>query len=142
MTDTELSAQYENENENADAGSNEAELPGITLQPYTTFRAWAAQAMGLKYGFVDEASRADFGRTGLYPGSVRDCGVVLWLRSLTNDAEIDRAARFPVAAAATAAKWAHENKLDDVTSDNFRIGYKIFFDTMEEASQPHTSSKG
>lgn len=141
MTDDELSQQYAEEIEEASSAFNTDELEGIDLQPYTPDRAWAAQAMGLKYGFVDEAAVEEFKRTGIYPGGLRDCGIVLWLRSLTSEQEIDKAARNPVASAVTAAKWATEHGFGDTRSEKFWLAYNIFIHTMTEVAQAQTTPK-
>jgi hypothetical protein len=141
MSDDELSAQYAEETEEASSAFSTDELEGITLQPYTPDRAWAAQAMGLKYGFVDETGIEEFKRTGTYPGALRDCGIVLWLRSLTSDLEIDKAARNPVPAARLAAQWAHEHGFGDIRSEKFWAAYNIFINTMTEVAQAQTTPK-
>lgn len=141
MSDDELNQQYENEIEEAASAFGSDELEGVTLHPYTPDRAWAAQAMGLKYGFIDEAGVDEFKRSGIYPGALRDCGIVLWLRSLTNETEIDKAARNPVAAARTAATWSQEKGFGDVRSDKFWAAYNIFINTMTEVAQAQTTPK-
>ena len=142
MTDTELSEQYETEiDKAADAFAGAEELEGVDLQPYNTDHAWAAQAMGLKYGFVDDAGVDQFDRTGLYPGALRDAGIVLWLRTLTNETEIDKAARCPVGAAVSAAKWAQEAGIDDTRNPKFHIAYRIFMDTMAAVDAARTTPK-
>ena len=143
MSDDELNDQYAEEIEKASAAfsGSEDQLEGLELHPYSPDRAWAAQAMGLKYGFVDEAGVDEVKRTGVYPGALRDVGIVLWLRSLTSETEIDKAARSPVAAAVSAAKWAQGIGIADTRSDKFFAAYNIFMDTMTAVAEAQTTPK-
>ena len=143
MSDDELNDQYAEEIEKASAAfsGSEAQLEGVELQPYTTDRAWAARAMGLQYGFVDDAGIDVHKRTGLYPSAPRDVGIVLWLRSLTNDAEIDKAARSPVAAVKKAGDWARSVGISDPCNPKFDTAYSIFLETMDEVAKADTAPK-
>lgn len=121
-------------------------LNDLELQPYTPDRAWAAQAMGLRYGFVDDAGVEFFREHRIYPGALRDVALVLWLCSLDDEVEIDKASRNPVAAARKAATWAHERKLDNQRGDEFWKAYAVFMKIMAEVdasvSVPEPSGNG
>lgn len=107
-------------------------LDDLELQPYTPDRAWAAQAMGLRYGFVDDAGVEFFREHRIYPGALRDVAIVLWLCSLDDEVEIDKASRNPVAAARKAATWAHDRKLENPRGDGFWKAYAVFMKIMGE----------
>lgn len=121
-------------------------LGEMDLQPYTPDRAWAAQAMGLRYGFVDDAGVEFFKEHRIYPGALRDVAIILWLCSLTDEIEIDKASRNPIAAARKAATWAHERKLDTTKADEFWKAYAVFMRIMAEVdgsvSVPEPSDNG
>jgi hypothetical protein len=107
-------------------------LGDLDLQPYTPDRAWAAQAMGLRYGFVDDAGVEFFKEHRIYPGALRDVAIVLWLCSITDEVEIDKASRNPIAAARKAATWSHEHKLGNVRHPEFWSAYAVFMKIMAE----------
>jgi hypothetical protein len=107
-------------------------LGDLDLQSYTPDRAWAAQAMGLRYGFVDDAGVEFFKEHRIYPGALRDVAIVLWLCSITDEIEIDKASRNPIAAARKAATWSHEHKLDNARGEGFWSAYAVFMKIMAE----------
>ena len=112
--------------------SDTHELGDLNLQPYTPDRAWAAQAMGLRYGFIDDAGVEFFKEHRIYPGALRDVAIVLWLCSLTDEIEIDKASRNPIAAARKAATWSDEHKLANARSPEFWQAYAVFMKIMAE----------
>jgi hypothetical protein len=130
--------------EEAFTQSDAHDLGDLELQPYTPDRAVAAQAMFLRYGFVDEAGLEFFKAHKIYPGAVRDVAVVLWLCSLTNQSEIDKASRDPIAAARKAVEWSHERKMDNTRSEEFWKAYTVFMRIMAQvdasASVPEQQS--
>ena len=113
-----------------DPGSDTAKLGRLKLQPYSPFRMIAAQAMGIQYGFLDDAAREQFKKTRLYPGMLRDVINHVWLRWLTDDFEIDRAARSPIGAARKAAEWAAKRGITDTSDPAFWEAWGIFIDAM------------
>src|SRR4029453_5756911 len=132
--------------EEAFTQSDAHQLGDLELQPYTPDRAWAAQAMGLRYGFVDEAGVQFFKEHKIYPGALRDVAIVCWLCSLTSEIEIDKASRNPIAAARKAADWSHERKLDNARAEEFWKAYAVFMRIMAEvdasASTPEQNDNG
>lgn len=72
--------------------------------------------------------------------------LVLWLCSLEDEVEIDKASRNPVAAARKAATWAHERNLDNQRGDEFWKAYAVFMKIMAEVdasvSVPEPSGNG
>jgi hypothetical protein len=132
--------------EEAFTQSDAHELGDLELQPYTPDRAVAAQAMFLRYGFVDEAGLEFFKAHKIYPGAIRDVAVVLWLCSLTSETEIDKASRDPIAAARKAVEWLHERKWDNPRGDEFWKAYTVFMRIMSEVdastSIPEQSDNG
>src|SRR4030095_13172453 len=76
----------------------------------------------------------------------RAVAVVLWLCSLTNQNEIDKASRDPIAAARRAIEWLHERKMDNTRSEEFWKAYTVFMRIMSEvdasASVPEHSDNG
>ena len=110
-------------------------IDGVKLQPYSKMRAWAADAMGLRYGHVDKAGIALLNKTKVYPGAARDVGIVLWLCSLNGDnarQEIDEACRDPIGAAEQALEWAESHKIHTPKRAEFWDAYAIFLRIMRE----------
>jgi hypothetical protein len=132
--------------EEAFTRSDSHALGDLDLQPYTPDRAWAAQSMGLRYGFIDDAGVEFFREHKIYPGALRDVAIVLWLCSLTNEVEIDKACRNPIAAARKAATWSHQLKMDNPRGDGFWKAYAVFMQIMAEVdasvSTPETNDNG
>ena len=118
--------------EKAFLDSENHEWCGEKLEPYSMARRVAAQAIDLRYGSLDDAQIAKFNETRIYPGALRDVAVLLWLCSLKDEDEIDRAARNPLAAARTALKWAESKGMLDEATIQFVEGYKLLFKIMSE----------
>jgi hypothetical protein len=118
--------------EEAFTQSDAHDLGDLELQPYTPDRVMAAQAMFLRYGFVDEAGVEFFNQHKVYPGALRDVAVVLWLCSLTSETEIDKASRNPIAAIKKAIEWSHERKLDNTNSEEFWKAFTVFMRIMSQ----------
>jgi hypothetical protein len=116
------------------------QFDGIELQPYTPARKWAADAMDLHYGHVDEAGMAKWNAERLYPGAVSDVGIVLWLCGAwlkepdAEDRRIDRARRDPVSASREAAEWSAQHQVDAIRAKNFNKGYMVFLKIMGEVN--------
>ena len=121
-------------------------LGDLKLQPYTMNRSWAAQSMGLRYGFVDDAGVAFFKEHRIYPQAPRDVAVVLWLCSLTDEIEIDKAFRNPIPAIRKAATWAEEHNLKNTRGEDFWKAYALFMRIMAEVdasvSVPESTGNG
>jgi len=112
--------------------SGERELHGLKLQPYSPARVVAAQSMGLRYGFVDEAGTEVFKRTKLYPGAVRDVAIFIWLCGKATDGDLDAAGVEPMMAARKAVEWAEKEDLLDVGKEKFWDAYALMFEVMED----------
>jgi hypothetical protein len=121
-------------------------LGDLDLQPYTPDRVWAAQAMGLRYGFIDDAGVEFFKEHRIYPGALRDVAIILWLCSLKDELDIDKACRNPVAAARKAATWSHDHKMDNPRGEDFWKAYAVFMRIMAEVdasvSVPEATGNG
>jgi hypothetical protein len=132
--------------EEAFVQSEAHELGNLELQPYTADRAIAAQAMFLRYGFVDDAGVEFFKAHRIYPGAVRDVAIVLWLCSLKDEITIDKACRDPIAGARKAVEWLHERKWDNPRAEQFWKAYAVFMRIMAEVdasvSVPEQTSNG
>ena len=107
-------------------------VDGLDLQPYSPARMWAADAMNLHYGRIDEAGMAMFNKEYIYPGAVADVGIILWLCSVKDDLRIDKARRDPLTACIDAAKWAQENGIANSRSKKFWPAYTTFLRIMQE----------
>jgi hypothetical protein len=107
-------------------------LNGLTLQPYTIERMWAADAMGLRYGRLSKAASRQFGTDSTYPGMNGDVAIVIWLCSLTDPEEVRAARREPGQAEELAIKFASEHKLASPKQNNFWNAYNIFLKIMGE----------
>ena len=107
-------------------------LNGLTLQPYTPERMWAADAMGLRYGHLSEVASRQFTRNSTYPGMEGDVGIVIWLCSLTEDEEVRAARRDPERAEVDALEFAKKHKILTGKQSAFWDAYKIFLAIMNE----------
>ncbi len=132
MTGDEIEDVGHEKRESAFVNSENHEFAGDKLQPYSMARRAAAQSIGLAYGALDSAHVARYNATKVYPGALRDVAVVLWLCSLTDEREIDRAARDPISAADKALKWLESKEIIDTVSDGFVDAYIQFFKIMDE----------
>lgn len=136
--------------EEAFTQSESHSLGELKLQSYSEDRVIAAQAMGLHYGFVDQAGQEQFHRTNIYPGALRDVSIVLWLCSLDDVKdergnvtlraanEIDGAARDPISGAQKAGKWAKAQGIIDTSSAEFWQAFELFFKIMREVEISRT----
>ncbi len=107
-------------------------LNGLTLQPYTIERMWAADAMGLRYGRLSEAAARQFGLDNTYPGMNGDVAIVVWLCSLTDPEEVRSARREPGQAEDLAIKFATEHKIASPKQLQFWDAYNVFLKIMNE----------
>jgi hypothetical protein len=107
-------------------------LGDLRLEPYSPARIIAAQAMGLHYGSIDAAGMAQFNKTKVYPGAIRDIAVVLWLCSIRDESEIDAAARDPVGAAKKMQTWSARLGILDTGNAAFWDAYVLFFKIMND----------
>jgi hypothetical protein len=123
--------------------SGEKKLGDLVLQPYTPSRVFAAQNMGLRYGYVDSVGLDRFRESYLYPGAQRDVAIVMWLCGKANKDEIYAAGVNGRQAMEKAEQFAEEQKLLDVTTEEFKAAYEMFFDIIGEvrASQFSTEKK-
>jgi hypothetical protein len=107
-------------------------LNGLTLQPYTPERMWAADAMGIRYGKLSAVAAKQYTRTGTYPGMEGDVGIVIWLCSLTEDEEVRAARRDPEGAETEAVLFAQEHKIVSRKQSSYWDAYNIFQKIMNE----------
>jgi hypothetical protein len=104
----------------------------FVLQPYSPSREVAGQAMGLHYGYLDDAALKRFDSDKLYPGALRDVAIVMWLCAKATEDEIESAGVEPKSASKKAMEWAKANQLLDIRSEQFIECYVTFFDIMDE----------
>ncbi len=107
-------------------------LNGLTLQPYTPERMWAADAMGLRYGNLSTAASKQYTTKGTYPGMQGDVGIVIWLCSLTDVEEVRAARRNPDIAEAEALEFATKHKIVSGKQSAFWDAYNVFLRIMNE----------
>jgi hypothetical protein len=107
-------------------------LNGLKLEPYTPERMWAADAMGLRWGYLSKAASKQYASKGTYPGMEGDVGIVIWLCSVTDVEEVRAARRNPDRAEPEAVKFAVANKLVSAKQKNFWDAYDVFKKIMDE----------
>jgi len=117
------------------------DVHGLAVRPYTPARLVAAQAMGMHFGFIDDAGAERFRQTKLYPGAIRDIAIFMWLCVVATDEETDGAGIAPSAAGRKAVKWAESVGLLDTGSEKFWDAYKTFFDVMDEIAASRTKAE-
>jgi hypothetical protein len=132
---------HEEKVDKAFINSENHSLNGEKLQPYSPARIIAAQAMGLRYGYVDKAGLEFFKKHKIYPGALRDVVVVLWLCSLSDEDDIDEASREPKGAIKTATKWAADRGIVDANSDKFWDSYALFMQIIGEIDDSRVSAE-
>lgn len=71
-------------------GSDRHTLDDLKLQPWTPQRIIAAQEMGLLYPNLGKQGWAQFRRTNVYPGALKDVMIFLFLSTLDEN-EVDEA---------------------------------------------------
>lgn len=108
------------------------------LRAYSPSRRVAAQSMGCLYPFIGDDGAAQFERTGIYPGAVKDAAIVLWLCSLEDASEQtsaqvkggawnpSKAMHRPEAALGAALEWAEELELITVGTERFSQAFGEF----------------
>jgi len=125
------------------------ELFGTPLKPYSPSRKVAAQSMGMLYPYIGEDAAAQFASTGVYPGALKDCIILLWLCSIEDakDQTKDnirsgawnpsRALHKPHEALETAMAWAGELEICNIGGTRFGEAFKVFIEiaTAVEASK-------
>lgn len=123
------------------------ELFGNPLKDYSPSRMLAAQNMGLRYPFIGEKAAEIFEETGMYPGGLEDCIIVLWLCSLPDkskkeDWNPDRAASKSSLAKLVATGWAAKQGFINVSSPQFAEAFAVFVAivTGQEASKFRVTS--
>jgi len=107
-------------------------LNGLTLQPYTIERMWAADAMGLRYGYLTKTAIQQFRRNNTYPGMSGDVAIVIWLCSLEDIEEVRAARRNPSSAEESAVRFAEEHKMANPKQKQFWLAYDVFLKIMDE----------
>lgn len=133
-----LPASAEQAYDQAKAGM---ELGGVALQPWSPARVVAANSIGLVWPLPPEAMD-QLQTTGIHAGAMVNAIVVCWLRLIPNASEqtkesvsrgewnVQRATRAPREAFEAALQWAAENKITDVTSNEFAHAYRVALATL------------
>jgi len=134
MTEKENAEAYAGDvtSETAFVESESHRFNGEELQPYSPARMWAADAMNLHYGRIDDAGMKMFYKERIYPGAVSDVGIVMWLCTLKDEERIDKARRDPMTASIEAAKWAQDHGIATSRSKKFWPAYATFLRIMQE----------
>ncbi len=116
------------------------ELGDISLYPYSFARKAAADAMGIRWGYVPEDDPMI--KTGKYSGALGDAVKVLWLCTIPNASEqtaeqvrakewsVQRAERKPEEAYAVAQQWAEGIGIASNDSEEFVKAYNVFLKIM------------
>lgn len=123
------------------------ELFGNPLNGYSPDRVVAAQKMGMLYPFIGEKAAEVLEETGMYPGALEHCIIVLWLCSLPDTGKGKewypaRANREHKTAQLVATGWAAKQGFVNMSSPKFSEAFQTFMAivTGQEASKFKLSS--
>lgn len=125
------------------------ELFGESLRKYSPSRKVAAQSMGLIYPYIGDDAAAQMEATGIYPGALKDTIICLWLCTLQDASDQDKAEiragawnpsrvlHKPREALDAAMQWAADLEICDAGSERFGEAFKTFISiaTAVEASK-------
>ncbi len=110
-------------------------LGDLKLQPWTASRVVAAQSMGMLYPNIGAQAAAQFRRTGVYQGALKDTIIVLWLCSEKDRDVIRSAERDPDGALEQAETWAEKRGITKLNSPAFWAAYTKFMAIVTEEQE-------